>query len=79
MDLKEVWLKGFKEQWKKALAMKFSKEPELLETADMKQLSGEMFGHSAIKAACEMAGVTAKDIEQVLSECRDELLKEAKK
>lgn len=77
MSMKDLFLKGFKPQWKTMLMLKFADNLDALKTVDMKALSQEMFGHSAVKGACEMVGVTAEEIETLLCECRNELLSES--
>lgn len=78
MSFKEMFLSGFKPQWKALLQKSFETDPERLKTANMKEVAQEMFGHSAVKGALMMVSVTVEDLEKVLTECRDELIREAK-
>jgi hypothetical protein len=78
-SMKDMWLVTFRGQWKKALQLKFKDSPEKLATINMHEMAQEWFENPMIKQACDMVGVTAEDIEKVLSSCRDELVKEGKK
>lgn len=74
---KGTFLSMFRPQLKSALAAKFQENPEKLKTVDMKELSKEYIGNPLISTALKTFGIEASDIEKVLTECRDELLKEA--
>ena len=74
LGLKKYWLVTFKSQWKEVLRQKLGGNLAKLATVDMHALAREWFDNALINQACSLAGVTAKDIEEVLISCRDELL-----
>jgi len=76
---KEIFLSMFRPQLKSTLAAKLQEGPEKLKCIDMKALSEEYVNNPLISTALKTFGVEASDIEEVLTQCRDELLKEANK
>jgi hypothetical protein len=73
---KDAFLFGLRSQWMSMLALKFQGDKEKLKTADMKELSKEAIQNPLLKAIFKAFGVTSEDIEKMLVDCRDELLKE---
>lgn len=74
MDLKQVVLSTFRTQWTAALKKRFQDDSSKLESANMKELAEEMFGHEFVKASLGSVGVTPEDVAQILEDARQEIL-----
>jgi len=77
-QIKETFLSGLRAQWKSMVAQKFQGDTEKLTKADLKELSEDAVGSPLLKKVFRAFGVEASDIEKIMVECRDELLKESK-
>lgn len=77
-QLKEAFLSMLHTQLKSTLAAKLQDGPEKLRAVNIKELAEEYVRNPLVKTALKSFGVEAADIEKVLVECRDELLKEVK-
>lgn len=76
--IKEAFLGQFRTILKGMLAEKTQGSTEKLRTINVKELAKEYVSNPLVKTALKSFGIEAEDVEKVLTECRDELLKEAK-
>lgn len=76
--LKSTFLDQFRLALKVILASQLQGKYENMNTLDLKELSKSYIESPLTKIALKSFGIEAEDIEKLLTECRDELLEEAK-
>lgn len=72
-EFKANVLTTLKAQWKVAVQEQFEREPEKVRNADISKNAKEIMRNPTVKASCLPLGIKQADIEQILTEIRDEV------
>jgi hypothetical protein len=68
---------ALKAGWKDAVKKQYAQEPEKVRNANIKQNAREMFKNPQGKAAMFLGGINVNDVEKLLTEIREEVIREA--
>jgi hypothetical protein len=76
LSRKQQIMIALKAGWKDAVKKQYAQEPEKVRNANIKQNAREMFKNPQGKAAMFLGGINVNDVEKLLTEIREEVIRE---